>query len=71
LNPGAQRFFLHQLLEIFSSQGRVRILSGAAQGTESLVNQAEKRFFERIGRAAFDLNTSSARFGPGCNLKES
>src|SRR5271165_2815075 len=56
--------------QLFSSVGWVRILSGAAQGTESLVNQAEKRF-ERICRAEFDVNTSSARFEPSCNLKES
>ena len=48
----------------------VRMLSGTAQGTESLVNQAKERF-ERIGRAEFDVNTSDARFEPSGNLKES
>ena len=43
-------------------------LCGTAQGTESLVNQAEKRF-ERIGRAEFDVDTPSARFEPSCNVK--
>ena len=53
-----------------SSVSWVRILSGTAQGTESLVNQAKKRF-ERIGRAKFDVNTSEARFEPSGNFKES
>jgi hypothetical protein len=48
----------------------VRILSGTAQDTESLVNQAKKGF-ERIGRAEFNVNTSDARFEPSGNLKES
>ena len=53
-----------------SSVSWVRILSGTAQGTESVVNQTKKRF-ERIGRAEFDVNTSDARFEPSGNLKES
>ncbi len=58
------------LLASNTFRGRGEKLSGTAQGTESLVNQAEKRF-ERIGRAEFDVDTSSARFEPSCNLKES
>ena len=45
-------------------------LSGRAQGAESLMNQAKKRF-ERIGRAEFDVDTPDASFKASCNLKES
>ena len=54
----------------FSSAGLGLRLSGTAQGAESLVNRAKKRF-ERIGCAELDVDTSDAHFEPSCNLKES